>query len=138
MPTFLFENLDAMDALLPKDEGAGVMISSFLDSEYGLIQKLDQHTLDLVNERRYGERYPDEEAAMYVYGSSLKLQRSVGKSPFLTYFDYGQNKESYWDYSHMVLQFEDMVDCLKVMHPQFHFVFSLTICQGMQNSAPTV
>ena len=123
MPTFLFENLDAMDALLPKDEGVGVMISSFLDSEYGLIQKLDQHTLDLVNERRYGERYPDEEAAMYVYFSSLKLQRSVDKSPFLTYFDYGQNKERYWDYSHMVLQFEDMVDCLRLCIHNFTLFF---------------
>jgi hypothetical protein len=30
-------------ALLPKDEGAGVMISSFIDREYVLIQKLEQH-----------------------------------------------------------------------------------------------
>ena len=47
-------------------------------------------------------------------------------SPFLTYFDYGENEEAqgYWDYNHMVLQFKDVVDdCLKIMHPQFHFVF---------------
>ena len=124
-------------ALLPKDEeGAGVMISSFIDREYGLIQKLDQHTLDLVNERRYGERYADEEAAMDVYGTSLKPQLSVDKSPFLTYFDYGENKEGYWDYNHMVLQFEDVVDCLKVMHPQFHFVFLFDHSSGHAKQRP--
>ena len=123
-------------ALLPKDEGTGVMISAFINREYGLIKELDQHTLDLVNERRYGTRYADEEAAMDVYGSSLKPQLSKDKSPFLTYFDYGENKDGYWDYNHMVLQFEDVIDCLKVLHPQFHFVFLFDHSSGHAQQRP--
>ncbi|KAI2509143.1 hypothetical protein MHU86_5262 [Fragilaria crotonensis] len=58
--------------LLPKDEGAGVMISSFICREYDLIHELDQQLLHSVNEIRQGSRYADEEAAMEVHGSSLK------------------------------------------------------------------
>jgi hypothetical protein len=122
--------------LLPKDEGAGVMISSFIGREYGLINELDQCTLDSVNEGRRGARYADEEAAMDVYGSSVKPQLSLSKSPFLTYFDYGENKEGYWDYNHMVLQFEDVVDCLKVMHPHYHFVFLFDHSSGHAKQRP--
>ena len=51
---------------------------------------------------------------MEVYGFSLKPLLSTGKSPFLTFFDFGKNKDGYWDYNHMVLQFEDVIDCLKL------------------------
>ena len=109
--------------LLPKDEGAGNMISLFIDREYGLIQELDQYTLNPVNAVQHGARYADKEAAMDVNGTFVKPQLPAGKSPFLTFFDYGENKEGYWDYNHMVLQFENVVDCLKVMHRHYHFVF---------------
>jgi hypothetical protein len=122
--------------LLPKDEGAGVMISSFICREYGLIHKLDQQMLHSINEIRQGARYADEEAAMEVYGSSLKPLLLTGKSPFLTYFDYGENKEGYWDYNHMVLQFEDVVDCLKIMHPTYHFVFLFDHSSGHAKQRP--
>ena len=55
-------------ALLPKDEGAGVMISSFVSREHGLIQEWNDDTLHRINEIRQGARYADEEAAMKVYG----------------------------------------------------------------------
>jgi hypothetical protein len=73
---------------------------------------------------------------MEVLGSSLKPLLLAGKSPFLTYFDYGENKEGYWDYNHMVLQFEDVVDCLKVMHPQVHFVFLFDHSSGHAKQRP--
>jgi len=31
------------------------------------------------------------------------------------YFKYGTNKEGYWNFDHMVLQFEDCVDCFDVL-----------------------
>ncbi len=73
---------------------------------------------------------------MDVYGSSFKPQLSAGKSPLLTYFDYGENKEGYWDYNHMVLQFEDVVNCLKVMHPNYHFVFLFDHSLGHAKQRP--
>ena len=101
--------------LLPKDEGSEVMILSSMCREYGLIKELDQDTLHFVNEIRQGAQYADEEAAIEGYGLSLKPLLLAGKSPFLTYFDYGEHKEGYLDYNHMVLQFEDAIDCLKIM-----------------------
>ncbi len=74
---------------------------------------------------------------MVVYGSFIKPQLSARKSPFLTYFDYGENKEGYWDYNHMVLQFEDVVDCLKVLqHPNNHFVFLFDHSSGHAKQRP--
>ena len=84
------------------------MISSFISREHGLIQAIDADTIHSINETRQGARYADEEAAMEVYGSSLKPLLSTSKSSFLTFFDYGENKDGYWDYNHMVLQFEDV------------------------------
>ena len=123
-------------ALLPKDEGAGVMISSFISREHGLIQELDEDTVHRINEIRQGAIYADEEAAMEVYGSSLKPLISTAKSPFLTYFDYGENKDGYWDYNHMVLQFEDVVDCLKILHADVHFIFLFDHSSGHAKQRP--
>ena len=54
--------------------------------------------------------------------------RNVGKeelkeSPFIKYFEFGMDNEGYWGCSHMVTQLEDCVDCVKVMYPQFDFIF---------------
>ena len=38
-------------------------------------------------------------------------------------FEYGGSKEGYWNYAHMVCQFEDCVDVLKILQPTYHFVF---------------
>ena len=40
----------------------------------------------------------------------------------LHYFDYGENdKGGYWDHNYMVIQFQDVIDCLIVMHPKYRF-----------------
>lgn len=122
--------------LLPKDEGAGVMISSFISREYGLLQKLDERTLSFVNANRQGAKYADEEAAIDVNGTANKKPLTLDKSPFLVFFEYGENKEGYWDYNHMVLQFEDAVDCLKVMHPNYKYVFLFDHSSGHAKQRP--
>ena len=35
----------------------------------------------------------------------------------------GGNNDGYWSYNHMSIQFEDCLDCIKVLYPQFDFVF---------------
>jgi hypothetical protein len=67
--------------LLPKDEGAGVMISSFISREYGLLQKLDERTLSFVNANRQGAKYADEGAAIDVYNHSTPLEKLFLTSP---------------------------------------------------------
>jgi hypothetical protein len=42
----------------------------------------------------------------------------------------GVNNEGYWNSYHMSLQFEDVVDCLQVLYPDFDFVFMFDHSQG--------
>ena len=52
--------------LLPKDEGSGLMISSLICREHGLIRELDINLLTQVNHSRIHSKYADEEAAIDV------------------------------------------------------------------------
>ena len=121
--------------LLPKDEGSGLMISSLICREHGLIRELDINLLTQVNHSRLHSKYADEEAAIEVYGSALK--KDLKKSPFLVYFEYGESKEGYWNYAHMVCQFEDCVDVLKILlQPTYHFVFLFDQSSGHSKQRP--
>ena len=80
-------------------------------------------TLLQVKMSQSSQLQPTQHHGRHIMPQRHCLQEQKNKSPFLHYFDYGENKEGYWDYNHMVLQFEDVLDCLKVMHPNFHFVF---------------
>ena len=109
--------------LLPKDEGLGIMLSAFVCREYGLIHEITDDLLQRVNATRAGKKYYDEEAAKEVYGDATKPEIKSDNLPFLTYFEYGENKEGYWNYNRMVCQLEDVIDVLKEMHPAYLFVF---------------
>ena len=54
----------------------------------------------------------------------IKERMILPVSPFIRWFDYGQNNEGYWNYDHTVLQFEDVIDVLKVLYEdKFEYVF---------------
>ena len=91
-----------------------------------------------MNEQRLGKVYADEEAAIEILGSSRKLPLTKNKSPFLLFFECGENREGYWTYNNIMIHFEDAVDVLRVMLPTFDFVSFLTTAQAMHNNAPTV
>ena len=122
--------------LLPKDEGAGIMVSIFICREHGLIREINPEVLYEVNLQRAGRQYADQEAAIEVLGSPDKKPLTLDKSPFLVFFDYGENREGYWAYNNMVLQFEDAVDVLKVMHPSYDFVFLFDHSAGHAKQRP--
>ena len=122
--------------LLPKDEGTGTMISAFISREHGLIREVSPEILAQVNLQRDGEKYADQDAAIEINGSPNKQPLTFDKSPFLVYFEYGENKEGYWAYSNMVLQFEDAVDVLKIMHPEFEYVFLFDHSSGHAKQRP--
>ncbi len=42
----------------------------------------------------------------------------------------GANNEGYWTYNHMSVQFEGCIDCIKVLYPQFNFLFLFNHSQG--------
>ena len=62
---------------MPKDDGIGVMISAFTSRELGFGFWLSPEMLELINIRRKGKIYSDEQAAITLYGDSLK------KGPYL-------------------------------------------------------
>ena len=40
------------------------------------------------------------------------MSLTKSKSPFLLFFEYGENREGYWNYNNIVIQLEDAVDVL--------------------------
>jgi hypothetical protein len=122
--------------LLPKDEGTGTMISIFICREHGMIREISPQILTEVNLQRAGKQYKDQEAAIKIYGSPCKKPLTLDKSPFLVSFEYGENREGYWSYNNMVLQFEDAVDVLKIMHPSHDFVFLFNHSAGHAKQRP--
>ena len=54
--------------------------------------------------------------------SKKELQNS---NPFYLEFEYeyGANKDRYWNYELVVLQLEDCVDVVKTLYPQYDFLF---------------
>ena len=125
---------DGSKPLVPKDEGDGVMLSAFTSRELGFGFTVPPNILDEVNKKRENEKYSDEDAATILFGTAKKTKLTT--SPFVRELEYGANKEGYWTYDNMLVQFEDCVDVLKVMYPQFDFVFLLDHSNGHDHLRP--
>ena len=109
-------------ALLPKTDGLGLMLSAFQSRETGFGLKLSSIQIGEINETRRNKNYVDVDAAIAINGQAMK--KDLKDSPFVIYFELGANCEEYWTYNHMSIQFEDCVDCLKVVFsPPFDFAF---------------
>ena len=55
-----------------------------------------------------------------------KQKRALTSFPSICWLKYGQNNKEYWNYHQMVIQFEDVIDVLKVLYEDkdvfiFHF-----------------
>ena len=72
---------DGQKALLPKDEGQGIMISAFVSREFGYGHDLTQQQLDQINQFRKNKKYIDESAAEEVYTTAVK--QPLTESPFI-------------------------------------------------------
>jgi hypothetical protein len=128
---------DGMRPLLPKDDGRGLMISSFVSRELGYGYNLNSEQLDKVNRERMRndrKKYKDESAATLKNGSSVK--RRLTSTPFTRILEYGANSEGYWTYDAMVLQLEDCVDALQILFPQFDFIFLFDHSNGHDRMQP--
>jgi hypothetical protein len=124
-------------ALLPKDDGQGVMISAFVSREFGFGMKLTSSQLDEINRERSKEEnkyYSDKDAAFVRNGSEIKPK--LTSSPFVHQFEYGNNLDGYWTYDCMILQLEDCIDCLKVLYPSFQFCFLFDHSNGHDQMQP--
>jgi hypothetical protein len=116
-------------AIIPKDEGMGVMISTFVSREFGFGLTLSQQQLRKVNGARRATKYSDQEAAKEIRGKIFK--DPLDNSPFVLQFEYGANNQGYWKYDHVVLQMEDCIDFVNNLWPQFEYVFLFDHSCGM-------
>ncbi|KAI2514151.1 hypothetical protein MHU86_44 [Fragilaria crotonensis] len=107
--------------LLPKDEGTGTMISTLVCQEHGMIREISPQILSEVNLQRAGEQYEDQEAAIEIYGSPEKSLLHPKSRQFL-FSSSTEKTENYWAINNMVLQFEDPVNVIKIMHPSYDSV----------------
>jgi hypothetical protein len=110
------------------------MISAFVSREFGFGMALSDEDLQKVNEYRQGKHYSDKSAAMDKRGTSEK--QPLESSPFVVQFEYGINAEGYWTYDHMVLQFEDCVDVVKVLYPDYDYIFLFDHSCGHDRKCP--
>jgi hypothetical protein len=112
---------DGTQPLIPKDEGQGLMLSSFVSREFGYSMTLSPEELEKVNEYREGQSYSDENAAIVKNGSRIKPK--LTKSPFVQTLEYGANAGGYWNYDSMNLQLEDCIDYMTALYPHIQPVF---------------
>jgi hypothetical protein len=96
---------DGQEPIIPKGVGLRVMIL------YEDLQK--------VNEYREKKECSDVIAAMDKRGKVK--EQPLQSSPFVVKSEYEANAEGYWTY--MVLQFEDCVDMVKVLYPEYDYMF---------------
>ena len=126
---------DGTIAASPKDEGYGLMISSFVSRDFGFGQMLTQAQLQTVNDYRQGESYLDLEAAMEI--NKKKEKPTLTTSPFICKFEYGQKYSGYWNYNIMVLQLEDVCDTPFALYgDQFEYVFFFDHSSGHDKLRP--
>ena len=114
--------------LLPKTVGDGKMVSAFQSRLLGFGRPMSADELDAVNTYRCGKEYWDTEAALEVHKQAAKQPLKV--SPFLRSIVVGANNDGYWNSMHMSIQFEDCIDCCKVLYSSHDFLFLFDHSQG--------
>jgi hypothetical protein len=110
------------------------MMSAFVSREFGFGMVLSAEDLQKVNEHRQGKDCSDGLAAMDKRGAAAK--QPLGSSPFVVQFECGINAEGCWTHEHMVLQFEDCVDVVKVLHPECDCIFLFDHSCGHDRKRP--
>jgi len=98
-------------AIMPKDEGHGLMISGFVSRELGFGWDITEEQYAAINRSREGQKYMDQDAAKKVKGSADK--QPLVKDPSIFEFEPGTNAQGWWTYDHFVLQIEDVCDVLR-------------------------
>jgi hypothetical protein len=91
--------------------------------------------LEKVNKKREGKKYSDEDAAKKIQGNDSN-NAPLTESLFVVEFEYGANNSGYWDYDHMIIQFEDCIDVVKTLHPEFDFMFLFDHSCGYDRQQP--
>ena len=126
--------IDGETTLRTKGLGVGIMVSAMVSRAFGFGMDISKDNILEINKLREGKQYKDEDAATYLLGSSLK--KPLDGSPFVRYLNYGQGKDGYWTYKHMILQIEDCGDCLTYLYPDHDYEFELDHSSGHNAERP--
>jgi hypothetical protein len=121
--------------LLQHGPTAGVMISAFVSRKFGFGLKLRQEPLRKVNLAGRGTKCSDEAAAKETRGGDANEQ-PLAKSQFVVEFECGANNQGHRRCDHMVLQFEDCIDIVNTLWPQFDCVFLFVHFCGHDRQRP--
>jgi hypothetical protein len=78
----------------------------------------------------------DKEAAKERLDRVDGTKADLESSPFVQLFEYGANKNGYWNYQWMVLQLEDCIDVLQALYPQFDYLFMFDHSCGHDKKRP--
>ena len=114
--------------LLPKSDGDGRMISAMQSCDFGFGLPMTADQLAQVNVACANQPYIDKVAVMEIYQNIIKPPLIA--SPFVCTITIGANNDGYWNSYHMAIQVEDCVDCLKILFPDYDFVFLFDHSQG--------
>ena len=126
--SFFVDGHERPNVVFRRNEFCLLYLSKLEPKTHQWIQNISEIQFDEINEARRGRNYVDVDAAMAIHGQATK--KDLKHSPFVVYFELGTNNEGYWTYNHMAIQFEDCVDCLKVIYPHFDFAFLFDHSQG--------
>ena len=111
------------------------MISAFQGRDFGFGFKMFESKKQQINEFRKDSHYYDKNSAQLVYNTTSKPPLTV--DPFVQFFEYGNKKEGYWSYEHMMCQLEDVIDVLSVaIGVDYKYLFLFDHSCGHDRSRP--
>ena len=87
---------------MAKEEGQGVMLSSFSCGELGYGYPICKDKLAEINKICEGQHYSDKEAAKIKLNTSRKPK--LQSTPFVREFGCGSNGDGYWTYKSIAIQ----------------------------------
>ncbi len=108
----------------PKDNGHAWMLNCFISQlwSFDVGKLLTSDKLAEINLHCKDQQYISKESAIEINQTANKPEIK-DSSPFCWFFEYGANKDGYWNYHREGLQLEDVVDCLTFLFPDVNFVF---------------
>ena len=104
------------------------MISMCVSRVTGCNRILTSEELAGINLQRQGKSYVDQDAAKEVRGTHLK--EPLLSSPLLVKLKHGSTREGWWNYSHQIVQMEDVCDVLFYLYPDCDICFEVDNSSG--------
>jgi len=114
--------IDGNIAQRNKTDGLGIMVSIIITREFGFNFGLDAEELNA-------------KAAQFVYGKTEKPD--LTENPWYRDFEYGKNRNGFWDGNHTAIQLEDAVDMFYTLFSveKYELVFELDHSQAHKRFA---